>query len=102
MTFTWLHISDLHAGMRDEAYLFPTVRKQLFGDLDYLVEKTGPIDLVLFTGDLAFRGSAEEYKKVDEILNRVCDKLKTLTGNSPCWHVFRETTILSVLPIPPL
>jgi predicted MPP superfamily phosphohydrolase len=83
MRFTWLHISDLHTGMSDEEYLFPSVRKRFFEDLEYLLNKTGPVDLVLFTGDLAYRGSQEEYTQVDQILNRLCEELKKISGNSP-------------------
>lgn len=83
MKFTWLHISDLHVGMSDEEYLFPSVRKRFFEDLEYLLNQTGPVDLVLFTGDLAYRGSEDEYTQGDQILNRLCEELRKISGNSP-------------------
>ena len=83
MKFTWLHLSDLHAGMRDEEYFFPSVRKDLFADLEHLLNKTGQVDLVLFTGDLAYRGSQEDYAKAEKILNRLCQGLKKISGNEP-------------------
>lgn len=69
--------------MRDEDYLFPSVRKDLFADLEYLLDKTGQIDLVLFTGDLAYRGSQGDYAKAEKILNRLYAELKKICGNEP-------------------
>lgn len=83
MKFTWLHVSDLHAGMSDEQYLFPAVRAELFSDLAFLLDKTGPVDLVMFTGDLANRGLQADYVEVEEILGRVCGELKKFGGNVP-------------------
>jgi len=66
MTYvSWLHLTDLHRGMKEQRWLWPGVRGIFFDDLKKLHEKCGPWDLVLFTGDLTQRGSAEEFQKVN-------------------------------------
>ena len=50
---TWLHLTDLHVGMKEHSWLLPGVEDRLFDDLKQLHQRTGPWDLVLFTGDLA-------------------------------------------------
>jgi hypothetical protein len=52
------------------------VEEQVFGDLDYLRQKIGPWDLVLFTGDLVHRGLPDEFKLVDEFLSRMWEKFR--------------------------
>ena len=83
MKFTWLHISDLHANTGGQRYLYPLVRTSFFEDLTYLFDQTGPVDLVLFTGDLAYHGDGQEYECVEEVLGGICDKLKALGGREP-------------------
>ncbi len=69
--FTWLHLTDLHCGMRDQDWMYPTYRERWFQHLAKLYEKTGgqPWDLVLFTGDLVQKGTAEEFNKLNAILD---------------------------------
>ncbi|MCP4698302.1 MAG: metallophosphoesterase, partial [Gammaproteobacteria bacterium] len=69
--FCWLHLTDLHHGMREQHWLWPGVREIFFEDLKRLHEKSGPWDLVLFTGDLTQKGSAEEFRKLDEFFERL-------------------------------
>jgi hypothetical protein len=83
MNLTWMHISDLHAGMDDEKYLFPSVRPYFFDDLKNLIPKTGQVDLVLFTGDLGNYGLMEDYKEAEKILIRICEQLNKISGNTP-------------------
>lgn len=80
--FSWLHLTDLHCGMREQHWLWPGVRENFFEDLEKLHKKCGPWDLVLFTGDLTRQGSAEEFQKVDELLNQLWTHFKEL-GSSP-------------------
>jgi predicted MPP superfamily phosphohydrolase len=58
------------------------VREIFFEDLKKLHDKCGPWDLVLFTGDLTQRGSAEEFQKVDELLQQLWEYFQQL-GSSP-------------------
>ena len=58
-TISWLHLTDLHVGMSEQAHLWPNVRNAFLTDLERLCAKTGPWSLVFFTGDLVQSGSAE-------------------------------------------
>ncbi|MGK7905616.1 MAG: AAA-like domain-containing protein [Synechococcus sp.] len=80
--FSWLHLTDLHQGMQEQNWLWPSVKEVFFKDLESLHEKCGPWDLVLFTGDLTQRGSKEEFNRIDDILEELWTHLKKL-GSSP-------------------
>lgn len=81
-TFHWMHISDLHRGQSRTAQMWGLVRDEIHKDVQKHVETNGPIDLVIFSGDLAFKGAADEFSSVeDELL-----ELWTLfsgTGSNP-------------------
>ncbi len=80
--FSWLHLTDFHQGMSKQSWLLPGVKDRFFKDLKKLHEKSGPWDLVLFTGDLTNRGSAEEFKKLNIFLEELWKEFKRL-GSSP-------------------
>jgi len=62
MPLTWLHLTDLHLGLCDQAHVFPSMREQFQRDLQVLIEKyCGPIDLILFTGDMVLHGTRDEF-----------------------------------------
>lgn len=73
-----LHMSDLHIlGAREKE---PWRRRRVLGDawkknLDDLLEE-GAVDLVAFTGDLAFSGRADEYEGVTEFALTTLEHLK--------------------------
>lgn len=71
MRFDWLHLTDLHCGIKDQDWMWPNVRDCLIDDLAYLHEQSGPWDLVLFTGDLTQQGLRKEFDAVDEILSEL-------------------------------
>ncbi len=81
-TLRWLHITDLHCGMSEGKRLWPNVKERFFEDLAYVHERSGPLDLVLFTGDLTQRGSAENFKELDEELDELWAELEGL-GSRP-------------------
>ncbi|EPX59485.1 hypothetical protein D187_002975 [Cystobacter fuscus DSM 2262] len=78
----WLHLSDFHQGMAGQSWLWPNVRELFFQDLEKLHALCGPCDLVLFTGDLTQRGSAEEFARFDETLHELFAHLRGL-GSDP-------------------
>lgn len=78
----WLHLSDLHQGLADDAHRWPSVRHTFFDDLSRLHDRTGPWDIVLFSGDLTQRGTHEEFARVDETLNRLWGRFAKL-GSTP-------------------
>lgn len=84
--FNWLHLTDLHWGMRGFEDRWDNVEQDFFGNLENLINNAGlgSLDLVLFTGDLAYSGRSEEFGAVDEKL------MKRL------WAEFGEPKLLAV------
>lgn len=78
-TFSWLHLTDLHFGMKDQNFLWPNLRQPFFDDLVALHDLTGPWQAVLFTGDLVQQGKSEEFKAMQkEVLARLWEQLSKL------------------------
>jgi predicted MPP superfamily phosphohydrolase len=80
----WLHLTDLHQGLTGQRWLWPAVRSEFFRDLEVLHKKSGPWDLVLFTGDLTQSGKAEEFKELGKTLEKLFERLKSL-GSTPAF-----------------
>ncbi len=57
--FSWLHLTDFHQGMDEQSWLWQGVKQRFFEDLEKLHDKSGPYDLVLFTGE--FRSLLTPY-----------------------------------------
>ncbi|MDJ0661113.1 MAG: metallophosphoesterase [Crocosphaera sp.] len=77
-TFTWLHLTDFHAGMRDDNCYWDRSEQAFLDDLKYLYRKTRPWDLILFTGDLVNRGQSTEFETVNELLQRLSQTINRL------------------------
>ncbi|MBI3273169.1 MAG: SUMF1/EgtB/PvdO family nonheme iron enzyme [Planctomycetes bacterium] len=75
---TWLHLSDLHQGMDGYGRLWPRVEQLFLDDLTALHPKTGPWDVVFFTGDLAYSGSTSEYERLDATLDKLWKRFAEL------------------------
>ena len=58
--FRWLHLSDIHVGMSEQDRVWPRSATVLLDDLETAHKKTDGFDLVVFSGDLAQRGSSAE------------------------------------------
>jgi predicted MPP superfamily phosphohydrolase len=80
--FGWLHLTDLHFGMSGQKWLWPNIREEFFRDLEKLHRKSGPWDLVLFTGDFVQKGGADEFEKLNEMLDGLWEHLRKL-GSDP-------------------
>ena len=78
MTFSWLHLTDLHLGMDEQSSLLPVLKDRFFEDLESVRDKCGPCDLVIFSGDLTQSGNAEEFQRVDEFLGQLWDRFQEL------------------------
>jgi len=74
---TFLHISDLHYGSSEQKMLFPDIKDKLYDSIRMRLEASKSLDIVFFTGDLAFKGSKDEYNKVTQFLHDL-------------WKVFAE------------
>jgi len=75
-TFRWLHLTDLHLGMRGQESLWPNVEEIFFNDLKLLFDRDGAWDMVLFTGDLTQRGTKAEFDELDKLLQKLWSRFK--------------------------
>ncbi len=74
-TVRWLHFSDLHQGARGQVRDWPIVKDALARDLEKMDRFVGAPDVVLFTGDLAFKATEAEYTAVEKLLDWLDDTL---------------------------
>jgi predicted MPP superfamily phosphohydrolase len=107
-----LHLSDYHERAAKEPD--PAERHYVFGEnwqknvMDIFTDcdRTAPVDLVCFTGDLAFSGREDEYAEAAKFLDDLLTKLKVprerffvvpgnhdvdRTINNPTWEKFRTS-----------
>jgi hypothetical protein len=70
---TVLHLTDLHRGHSSASYLWDNVKELLFTDIRKLAEKTGPPNLVVFSGDLTQSASRKEFDLLEETLLQLWD-----------------------------
>jgi hypothetical protein len=78
----WLHLTDLHCGMSGQEHRWPNVREAFFEDLKKQHEKSGPWQVVFFTGDLVQRGTPDEFRKLNDLLATIWEHLGEL-GSHP-------------------
>ncbi|MFZ4698828.1 MAG: TIR domain-containing protein [Candidatus Methylumidiphilus sp.] len=78
-TFSWLHLTDFHFGLKGQDCLWPNLRQPFLDDLAELHELTGPWQAVLFTGDLVQQGKSEEFRAMQkDVLDRLWQRLDEL------------------------
>lgn len=78
-SFSWLHLTDFHYGLKGQDCLWPTLREPFLDSLAALHERCGPWDAVLFTGDLVQSGETAQFEKMQaEVLNPLWKKLGEL------------------------
>lgn len=77
-----MHISDLHRGQSRTAQMWGLVRDEIYKDVKKHVETNGPIDLVIFSGDLAFQGASDEFSSIEDELLELW-KVFSDTGSNP-------------------
>jgi 3',5'-cyclic AMP phosphodiesterase CpdA len=75
--FRWLHLSDLHVGMSDQDWLWPTLKHALYDDMQALLASAGPWNLVIFSGDLTQRGTLDEFEKLNSILLEMWERFRS-------------------------
>ncbi|NGM88719.1 metallophosphoesterase [Parapusillimonas sp. SGNA-6] len=80
--FSVIHLSDLHMGINGQNWMWPTFKTIFFNDLRKQYEKTGPWDLVIFSGDLTQKSSPEEYIALTTALTELWTVFNSL-GCSP-------------------
>lgn len=81
--FRWLHLSDIHVGMTDQDWLWPTFKHALFDDFKRLLPKAGRLDALIFSGDIAQFGKAAEYERFNGIFGEIREALADLGSTPP-------------------
>jgi predicted MPP superfamily phosphohydrolase len=74
----FIQFSDMHVGMAELQERWPRSDYVLSSDLDRLIKRTGGCDLVVFSGDLAFSGVAEQYDEFVTKYLRIASRLREL------------------------
>jgi 3',5'-cyclic AMP phosphodiesterase CpdA len=87
-TLNWLHLTDLHLGMKGSEDLWPNVEEDFFNDLRKLVKdergpRVDPLDLVVFTGDLVQSGGADQFDEIDVVLEKLWGRFHEEMGFEP-------------------
>jgi tetratricopeptide (TPR) repeat protein len=78
-TFSWLHLTDLHFGLKGQGWLWLTLRQPFLDDLALLHDRCGPWDAVLFTGDLVQSGQSAQFQGLQEqVLGPLWEQLTRL------------------------
>ncbi len=71
-----LHLSDIHFRepycLNQETDCDHPVRKALLNDIGIMIDKLGPVDAILMSGDIAFKGHEYEYETATKWLDNVC------------------------------
>jgi small GTP-binding protein len=78
----WLHLSDLHLGLRSSRLLRSEYREAFETDLRKLHQRSGPWDLVIISGDLTARGTEREFGIVTSTLDSLWNYFHSL-GSQP-------------------
>ncbi len=65
-SFSWLHLTDLHYGLKGQDCLWPTLREPFLDSLSDLHKRCGPWDAVVFTGDLVQSGETAQFQAMQE------------------------------------
>ncbi|WNG17701.1 metallophosphoesterase family protein [Cystobacter fuscus] len=66
-----LHLSDFHQGLKGQKVIWPEVKDAFRQDLGRLLQKIGPLDLVVFTGDMTQSGTQEEFEQFERMLQEL-------------------------------
>jgi hypothetical protein len=78
----WLHLSDLHLGCQRED-LWWQMQEDLAASVRAFVERLGPPDLLLLSGDLTNTGAAKQFDRVDRLLDTLLGWLAESGGAEP-------------------
>ena len=73
-----VHLSDIHftSSSGNVHDVDQNVRDELLRDVEALTDQIGSVAGVLVTGDIAFSGKKEEYRRAAEWLHKVCDAVR--------------------------
>src|SRR6185369_15247075 len=78
-SFSWLHLTDFHYGLKGQDCLWPTLREPFLDSLAEVHKRCGPWDAVLFTGALVQSGETAQFEEMQaEVLDPLWEKLREL------------------------
>jgi len=83
-----IHFSDLHLGWDSPDYHFNNMRDELYDDIKITLEHppfdgSGEIHLVIFTGDLTFSGSENQFIELSRVLDHMWDFFDDKIDSTP-------------------
>lgn len=82
--FTWLHLTDLHAGISLGKSEWNGAEYSVLKDLEGLIRRSGlRIDLIIFTGDLTQKATDDDFKNLDDVLARIRRKIEDCGAGTP-------------------
>lgn len=61
-----LHLTDLHLGEPRQSDYLSSLRREFMADLERCYARSGPWDLVIFSGDLVYSGRKDEFARLEE------------------------------------
>jgi hypothetical protein len=70
-----LHLTDLHFGQPSLAAYWSAATRAFREDLEHLLRTAPPVDLVLVTGDVAYRGGVADYIRASEFFDPLMERL---------------------------
>ncbi|MBD1553146.1 metallophosphoesterase family protein [Pseudomonas typographi] len=80
-SFNFLHISDFHVGLNGTSDLWPQIREQFQIDIRRHTSQNGPLDLVIFSGDLTQAGTDAEFSLAVDEFRKLWSFLGTIDQN---------------------
>ncbi|MCA9652923.1 MAG: hypothetical protein H6712_18080 [Myxococcales bacterium] len=95
----WLHLTDLHIGQPKEGGRLANIEREFLRDLESeMMAVKLPIELVFFTGDIAFRGTDAEYLRATAVLGRILARIEAINARIRSTDRSRVEPIL--IPVP--
>ncbi|MEE4573202.1 metallophosphoesterase [Pseudomonas alliivorans] len=82
ITFSWLHISDFHIGMKGAGNLWVQVREKFHQDVCRHIKEHGMIDLVIFSGDITQKADPAEFEAAHNEISALWSVFETM-GDVP-------------------
>lgn len=78
-----LHLTDIHFALNRQTAVMAAIRQEFMSDLRYLLESLGPVDLIIFSGDLAYSGEFDQYVVAERFFQELGQVLLDKTGRAP-------------------
>lgn len=80
---SWIHLSDAHIGMKEQRRLWGRSSTRLKEDLKYLLGNVGPVDYVIFSGDMTQAGTPEQFDSFDSEISEFISCVEAEVGSRP-------------------